>query len=41
MSTLIVFYAAKGSDQQTGEKAALQTVKKMPMVYGAMGAIAF
>jgi malate permease and related proteins len=41
MSTLGVFYAAKGSAKQNGVKAALQAVKRMPMVYGAMGGIAF
>ncbi|MGM0854048.1 MAG: hypothetical protein ACQEWI_15800 [Bacillota bacterium] len=41
MSTLGVFYAPKGSAQQNGVKAALQAVKRMSMVYGAMGGIAF
>ncbi|MCA1055197.1 AEC family transporter [Rossellomorea aquimaris] len=39
MSTLGVFYAAKGSAGNNGVKMALQTVKRMPMVYAAMAGI--
>ncbi|MGV2622817.1 UNVERIFIED_CONTAM: AEC family transporter [Halobacillus marinus] len=39
MSTLGVYYAAKGSDEADGMKAALRSVRRMPMVYGAIAGI--
>ncbi|TDL31182.1 AEC family transporter [Jeotgalibacillus sp. S-D1] len=36
MSTLGVYYAAKGSDDADGVRAALQSIRRMPMVYGAI-----
>ncbi|WP_257348190.1 AEC family transporter [Pseudalkalibacillus decolorationis] len=41
MSTLGVYYAAKGSSVDSGVKAALNAVKRMPMVYGAIIGLAF
>lgn len=41
MSTLGVYYAAKGSPYHGGIKAAIKAVKKMPMVYGAILGITF
>ncbi|WJE15236.1 AEC family transporter [Halobacillus sp. ACCC02827] len=39
MSTLGVYYAAKGSDEADGMGAALRSVRRMPMVYGAIAGI--
>ncbi|MCA1021196.1 AEC family transporter [Halobacillus halophilus] len=36
MSTLGVYYAAKGGSGGSGVKAALRSVRRMPMVYGAL-----
>ncbi|KGX92347.1 membrane protein [Pontibacillus halophilus JSM 076056 = DSM 19796] len=41
MSTLGVYYAAKGGKDGDGISAALRAVRKMPMVYGALVGIAF
>ncbi len=41
MSTLGVYYAAKGSPDHDGIKAALRAVRKMPMVYGAIVGLLF
>jgi hypothetical protein len=41
MSTLGVYYAAKGSPDHNGVKAALKAVRRMPMVYGAILGVAF
>ncbi|WP_221567120.1 AEC family transporter [Alkalihalobacillus sp. TS-13] len=41
MSTLGVYYAAKGSPEGGGVSAALKSIKRMPMVYGAMIGLAF
>ncbi|WP_240452222.1 AEC family transporter [Virgibacillus sp. YIM 98842] len=41
MSTLGVYYAAKGSPDHDGVKAALKAVRRLPMVYGAILGVAF
>ncbi|WP_347862046.1 AEC family transporter [Salimicrobium sp. PL1-032A] len=41
MSTLGIYYAAKGSEKNNGVKAALKSVKRMPMVYAAIIGIVF
>lgn len=41
MSTLGIYYAAKGSETNKGVKAALKSVKRMPMVYAAIIGIVF
>ncbi|UOQ45514.1 AEC family transporter [Halobacillus salinarum] len=41
MSTLGVYYAAKGSDDADGIKAAMRAVRRMPMVYGAITGVLF
>ncbi|MGI8315971.1 AEC family transporter [Halobacillus mangrovi] len=41
MSTLGVYYAAKGSENADGIRSALQSVRKMPMVYGAIIGLVF
>ncbi|MCA0986595.1 AEC family transporter [Guptibacillus algicola] len=41
MSTLGVYYAAKGSPNHDGFKAALRAVRRMPMVYGAIIGLLF
>ncbi|WP_173915439.1 AEC family transporter [Halobacillus sp. Marseille-Q1614] len=41
MSTLGVYYAAKGSDSADGVTEALRSIRRMPMVYGALGGIVF
>lgn len=41
MSTLGVYYAAKGSPFNTGNKNAMKQVLRMPMIYGAMLGIIF
>ncbi|WP_153720760.1 AEC family transporter [Sporosarcina cascadiensis] len=41
MSTLGVYYAAKGSPDHDGMRAALRAVRRMPMVYGAIAGMVF
>jgi malate permease and related proteins len=41
MSTIGIYYAAKGSDDHDGVRAALLAVVRMPVVYGAILGIAF
>nr|WP_286182786.1 AEC family transporter [Bacillus sp. ISL-55] len=41
MSTIGVYYAAKGSDQQDGIYTAFKAVAKMPIVYGSLLGIVF
>ena len=41
MSTLGVYYAAKGSAHADGMRAALRSVRRMPMVYGAIVGMLF
>ncbi|MFD2683136.1 AEC family transporter [Bacillus seohaeanensis] len=41
MSTIGIYYAAKGSDEHDGIRAALMAVVRMPVVYGAILGIVF
>ncbi len=41
MSTIGIYYAAKGSDDHDGIRAALMAVVRMPVVYGAILGVAF
>ncbi|UOQ92344.1 hypothetical protein MUO14_17990 [Halobacillus shinanisalinarum] len=41
MSTLGVYYAAKGGESSNGFKTAISSVRKMPMVYGAILGLVF